>query len=64
MDPALRAQIRPFVPTDKLRGFLMKVDHRDPMAMRAHMYHWIELARNPGRAEHESDCATLVEQYF
>lgn len=46
MDPALRAQIRPFVPTDKLRGFFDEVDHRDPMAMRAHMYHWIELARN------------------
>jgi hypothetical protein len=46
MDPALRGQIRQFVPTDKLRGFFDEIDHRDPMAMRAHMYHWIELARN------------------
>ncbi len=46
MEPAMRAQIQEFVPTDQLRGFFAEVDYRDPMAMRAHMYHWIELARN------------------
>jgi hypothetical protein len=46
MEPAMRAQIRDFVPSEKLRGFFDEIDHRDPMAMRAHQYHWIELARN------------------
>jgi len=45
MKPAMLEQIRPFVPTDKLRGFFDEVDHRDPMPMRAHHYHWIDKAR-------------------
>jgi hypothetical protein len=46
MKPALLAQIRDFVPNDGLRGFFDEVDYRDPMAMRAHFNHWIDLARN------------------
>jgi len=43
--PALMEQVRPFVPNDGMRGFFDEVDHRDPMPMRAHMYHWIDKAR-------------------
>ena len=46
MKPALLAQIRPFVSNDSLRGFFDEVDYRDPMPMRAHFNHWIDLARN------------------
>jgi hypothetical protein len=46
MKPALLAQIRPFVSNDGLRGFFDEVDYRDPMPMRAHFNHWIDLARN------------------
>ncbi|MFM7329464.1 MAG: DUF885 family protein [Bacteroidota bacterium] len=45
MKPAMLEQIRPFVPTTELRGFFDEVDHRDPMPMRAHHYHWIDKAR-------------------
>lgn len=44
MKPALMAQVRPFVPSEGLRGFFDEVDHRDPMPMRAHMFHWIDKA--------------------
>ena len=48
MEPAMRAQMLPFTSKDAhgLRGFFYEIDHRDPMPMRAHQYHWIELARN------------------
>ncbi len=46
MDAAMRAQIRGFYPIDSVRIFFDQIDHRDPMPMRAHHYHWIELARN------------------
>ncbi len=46
MEPALRAVIFDFVPSEGLRGFFYEIDYRDPIPMRAHMYHWIELARN------------------
>ncbi len=46
MDPAMRAQIRAYYPVDSVRIFFDQIDHRDPMPMRAHHYHWIELARN------------------
>ncbi len=46
MEPAMMAQIQEFVPSKELRGFFDEVDHRDPMPMRAHHYHWIDLARN------------------
>jgi hypothetical protein len=45
MIPAMMAQIRPFVASDGLRGFFDEIDHRDPMPMRAHFYHWMEKAR-------------------
>lgn len=45
MAPALRAVIGRFTPADGLRGFFSEVDYRDAMTMRAHGYHWIELAR-------------------
>ena len=46
MDAAMRAQIQEFKPSTELRGFFDEVDHRDPMPMRAHHNHWIDLARN------------------
>lgn len=46
MKPALLAQVRPFVANDGIRGFFDEVDYRDPMPMRAHFNHWIDLARN------------------
>jgi uncharacterized protein (DUF885 family) len=45
MDPALRAQIGSFAPPDQYRHFFAKVNLRDPVVMRTHQYHWIELAR-------------------
>ncbi len=45
MEPALLAKTGRFTPTDGLRGFFAEVDYRDPLGMRAHGYHWIELAR-------------------
>ncbi len=42
---ALLAKIGAFTPTDGLRGFFAEVDYRDPLGMRVHGYHWIELAR-------------------
>jgi hypothetical protein len=45
MKPAMLAQIKPFVPNQGMRGFFDEVDHRDPMPMRAHHFHWIEKER-------------------
>ena len=45
MEPAQRAQIGRFVPPDRERGFFTIVDYHDPIIMRTHSYHWIELAR-------------------
>lgn len=45
MTPALLAAIGEFTPAEGLRGFFAEVDYRDPLGMRAHGYHWIELAR-------------------
>jgi hypothetical protein len=45
MKPAMLAQIRDFVPTNDIRGFFDEVDYRDPMAMRAHQFHWIDKER-------------------
>lgn len=46
MDPALRAKLGRFSPPgpDGLRGFFSEISYRDPLAMRTHSYHWIELA--------------------
>ncbi len=46
MERAMMAQIHEFVPSKDMRGFFDEIDHRDPMPMRAHHYHWIDLARN------------------
>ncbi|MDH5591036.1 MAG: DUF885 domain-containing protein, partial [Gemmatimonadota bacterium] len=47
MDPALRAQNGGFTPAepDEIRNFFNEVNYRDPLVMRTHMHHWIELAR-------------------
>lgn len=44
MDAALRARIGSFSPATGLRGFFSEVDYRDPVLMRTHGYHWIDLA--------------------
>lgn len=45
MDPALRARIGTFSASDRPREFFTEVDYRDPVVMRTHGFHWIELAR-------------------
>lgn len=45
MDPALRERAGTFSPAAGLRGFFDEVIYRDPMTMRAHHYHWFDLAR-------------------
>ena len=48
MDAALRERIGTFAPAsrpDGLREFFSEVGYRDPVTMRTHGYHWIELAR-------------------
>lgn len=47
MDPALRAVNGQFTPAapGEIRNFFSEVTYRDPLAMRTHMHHWIELAR-------------------
>lgn len=45
MDPALRERADEYSESDELRGFFSEVVYRDPMTMRAHHYHWFDLAR-------------------
>lgn len=47
MDPALRAVNGAFTPAEpgEIRNFFNEVNYRDPLVMRTHMHHWIELAR-------------------
>lgn len=47
MDPALRAVNGSYVPAepDEIRNFFSEASYRDPLSMRTHMHHWIELAR-------------------
>jgi len=45
MEPALRARVGRFAPTDGLRGFFSEISYRDPLTMRNHDVHWIDLAR-------------------
>jgi len=49
MDPALRAVNGQFTPAEpgEIRNFFNEVNYRDPLVMRTHMHHWIELARAP-----------------
>ncbi|MEM1268971.1 MAG: DUF885 family protein [Bacteroidota bacterium] len=47
-EPALREQAGSYQPigrADDLRNFFAEVMYRDPMTMRLHHYHWIDLAR-------------------
>jgi len=82
MDPALRAVNGSYTPAEpgEIRNFFSEVSYRDPLAMRTHMHHWIELARmredphaSPIRAvpslynifDHRSEgLATGVEEMF
>ncbi|MEX1139887.1 MAG: DUF885 family protein [Bacteroidota bacterium] len=45
MDAALRARIGRFSPSTGLRGFFSEITYREPIMMRTHDYHWIDLAR-------------------
>jgi len=47
MDPALRAVNGSYTPAapGEIRNFFNEVNYRDPLVMRTHMHHWIELAR-------------------
>jgi hypothetical protein len=44
MDPALRARVGGFAPPAE-RDFFSQVDAREPLLLRAHGYHWFDLAR-------------------
>ena len=46
MDPALRAKNGTFTPAEagRIRNFFSEVNYRDPVVMRTHLHHWIELA--------------------
>jgi len=46
MDPALRAKNGAFTPAapGEIRNFFSEVNYRDPIVLRAHLHHWIELA--------------------
>ncbi len=46
MDPALRAKNGAFTPAEpgRIRNFFSEVNYRDPVVMRTHLHHWIELA--------------------
>jgi hypothetical protein len=48
MEPALRARIGRFAPGEK-REFFTEIDYREPVMLRTHGYHWIDL----GWMEHE-----------
>ena len=45
MDAALRERIGRFRPAEGLRGFFEEITYREPIMMRTHDYHWIDLAR-------------------
>lgn len=46
MAPALRAKNGAFAPAapDEIRNFFSEVNYRDPLVLRTHLHHWIELA--------------------
>lgn len=46
MDAALRARNGAFTPAEpgRIRNFFSEVNYRDPVVMRTHLHHWIELA--------------------
>ena len=45
MEAALRARVGRYTPSEGLRGFFSEITYRDPLVMRTHDYHWIDLAR-------------------
>lgn len=45
MEPALRARVGRFTPSEGLRGFFSEITYREPILMRTHDTHWIDLAR-------------------
>ncbi len=45
MEAAFRARVGKFTPLEGLRGFFSEISYRDPIVMRTHDYHWIDLAR-------------------
>ena len=45
IEPALRARVNAFTPSEGLRGFFSEITYRAPLVMRTHDYHWIDLAR-------------------
>ncbi len=45
MDTALREQVGAFAPAASLRGFFSEITYMDPLVMRTHHYHWMDLAR-------------------
>jgi hypothetical protein len=54
MDPALRARVGGFTPGEKSE-FFTEIDYRDPVMMRTHGYHWIDL----GWMDHEPNPSTV-----
>ena len=46
MDAALRAKNGSFTPAgpNEIRNFFQEVNYRDPVVLRSHLHHWIELA--------------------
>jgi hypothetical protein len=47
MDQALREKLGGFTAAEpgEIRNFFQEVQYRDPLVMRTHMHHWLELAR-------------------
>ena len=45
MELALRERVGKFTPAEGLRGFFSEITYREPIMMRTHDTHWIDLAR-------------------
>ena len=45
-------QVLKYVPSEK-RNFFLQASAREPLGLYSHDYHWIELARDEGRAHRE-----------
>ena len=45
MEAALMERIGSFAPTNGPRSFFSEVNYREPLIMRAHHYHWFDIAR-------------------
>jgi hypothetical protein len=55
-EPALRARLGSFVPPEK-RDFFTEVDVREPLLLRSHGNHWLDLARMEKEPQAEPDPA-------